>query len=168
VQGSWSVGNGAMQGSSSEQTYGFADTNGSWSNYTLQGQVQFATGAFAGGIGGLVNSSTGAHYGAWIYPETSVGGAATLKLVKFEGWGTWSGTPMAQVSLPSVGSNWHTLALAFKGSQITVSCDGTQYINVTDQGFDSQPAFTSGGLSLDMWTYNTPNVMSVRNILAFQ
>ncbi len=168
VQGSWSVGNGAMQGSSSEQTYGFAETNGSWSNYTLQGQVQFATGAFAGGIGGLVNSSTGAHYGAWIYPETSVGGAATLKLVKFEGWGTWSGTPMAQVSLPSVGSNWHTLALAFKGSQITVSCDGTQYINVTDQGFDSQPAFTSGGLSLDMWTYNTPNVMSVRNILAFQ
>lgn len=75
---------------------------------------------------------------------------------------------MAQVSLPSVGTNWHTLILVFNGSQITVFCDGTQYINVTDQGFDSQPAFTSGGVSLDMWTYNTPFVMSVRNIVVFQ
>jgi hypothetical protein len=168
VTGTWSVANGTMIGSSPLQNYGFAYANGSWTDYSVQGQIKFPAGAYGGGIGGLVNASTGAHYGVWVYPEVSAGGSATLKIIKFEGWGTWNGTtPMAQATLPSMGTAWHTLLATFQGSSIQVSLDGVQYINVTDNGFDSTAAFTSGSISLDMYTYTTTYPLDVANILVW-
>src|SRR5581483_2260848 len=163
--GTWNIFNGAMSGSGPLWSYGFAYTNGNWSDYTVQGQIQFPAGAFGGGIGGRVNGTTGAHYGAWIYPEGSGGGSAVIKLVKFHNWNTWSYIPMAQASLPGVGTTWHTLLLIFQGTRIRASYDGVQYIDVTDNGFDSLPAYMSGGVSLDMWTDNAAYTMSVDNIL---
>lgn len=163
--GTWNVANGMMNGSSPLWSYSFAYTNGNWSDYSVQGQVQFPAGAFAGGIGGRVNSATGAHYGLWVYPEGSGGGSAVMKLVKFQNWTTWSYTPMAQANLPGVGTTWHTLLLTFQGTRIQASYDGVQYIDVTDNGFDSLPAYITGGVSLGMWTDNAAYAMSVDNIL---
>lgn len=165
VSGSWMVNSGTMQGSSATQTYGFAYANGSWTDYSLQARVQFPSGAFGGGIGGRLNPATGAHYGAWIYPEGSGGGSSVLKVIKFHDWNTWSHTPMAQVSLPGVGAGWHTLVMTFQGTTIQVSYDGVQYISVADNAFDGLPAYTSGAISLDMWTEATTYVFNVDDVL---
>jgi len=162
--GSWTVSNGAIQGTSATDYYGFAYVNGDWEDYVVQAQIKFPAGGYGGGIGGQVNPATGAHYGVWIYPETTPGGPATLQVIKFEGWTTWSGTPIAQASLPSVGTTFHTLRAIFQGINIQASVDGVQYINVTDNGFDSTAPFTSGGISLDIYTQNTSYVMSVANV----
>jgi hypothetical protein len=161
--GNWTVANGSLQGSSSPNTYAavyYANTP-SWTDYSVQGLVQFPAGAFGGGIGGRVNSATGAHYGAWIYPDGSVGGSNVLKLVKFSNWTSWSGTPMQQINLPSVGTGSHALKMVFSGSNIQVFYDGTLMINVTD---NSAP-YLSGGISGDLWTYSSSYVMSIKNIV---
>ncbi|MBZ5555311.1 MAG: cadherin-like domain-containing protein [Acidobacteriia bacterium] len=166
VQGTWNVAGGAMTGTSPVGTDGYAYTNGTWTDYTVQGRIQFSAGAFGGGMGGRVNATTGAHYGVWIYPEGSPGGSSVVKLVKFWGWGTWGGTPMAQASLPGVGTSGHTLVLSFQGSRIRVSYDGVQVVDVTDNGFDSRAAYTSGGVALDMssWGVSTPTVLNIDNV----
>jgi len=128
----------------------------------VQAQIQFPAGGYGGGIGGQVNTATGAHYGIWVYPEGSAGGSSVLKVMKFEGWSTWSGTPLAVASLPGVGTAWHTVVATFQGNTIQVSYDAVQYINVTDSGFDSVPAYTSGGVSLDMYT-DSPYLLNVEN-----
>jgi hypothetical protein len=167
-EGAWAVTNGVLQGTGLTNNYSFAYVNASWTDFILQGQVQFSTSnAYGGGLGGRLNPLTGAHYGAWVYPENSTGGSHVLKLVKFEAWNTWSGTPMAQAVLPAVGTNWHTLKLAFLTNQISVFYDGTQVINATDNGFDGQPAFLSGGVSADMYTdANGSYALSVDNVVA--
>jgi hypothetical protein len=160
--GSWNVANGMMTGSSPVGSYGYAYLNASWTNYSVQAQIQFPAGGYGGGIGGQVNTATGAHYGIWVYPEGSAGGSSVLKVMKFEGWSTWSGTPLAVASLPGVGTAWHTVVATFQGNTIQVSYDAVQYINVTDSGFDSVPAYTSGGVSLDMYT-DSPYLLNVEN-----
>ncbi len=159
VSGTWNVANGIMQGSSPAGNYGNAYVNGTWTNYSLQGQVQFPTGAFAGGFGGYVNSSTGAHYAAWVYPESTPGGLATLRLIKFQNWSTWS--TLSQASIPAVGSSPHTVVMTFQGNAIQVSVDGTQYVSFTD----TTSPLLSGGVSLDMWTSGTPYTLTFDNIL---
>jgi hypothetical protein len=164
VLGTWSVANGVMNGSSPEGNYGFAYANRNWTDYSVQGQIRFQVGAYGGGIGGRVNAASGAHYGIWVYPEGSQGTSPLIKVIKFRGWATWGGTPMAQATLPSVGTAWHTLLVTFQSNNIKVSFDGVQYIDVTDNGFDSQPVYPSGGISLDLWTNTTPYLMSVENV----
>ena len=165
VLGTWTATSGALHGTSSVQNYGYASYSTTWTDYTLQGRVQFPTGAYGGGLGGRLNASTGAHYGAWVYPEGSSGGSAVLKLVKFRTWTTWSGTTMKQVSLSSVGTGWHTLKLTFQGSRILVYYDGTLVMDVTDNSFDSRAAYLSGGITADLWTDKTTYTMNVDDIL---
>jgi len=69
---------------------------------------------------------------------------------------------MQQVSLSSVSTNWHTLTLALSGTQITVSYDTNQVISVTDA--EATP-YSSGGVSVDMWTGPTQYVMLVDNVV---
>ena len=72
-------------------------------------------------LGGGLNPATGGHYAAWLYPESAPGGAAQLKLIKFNNWTQYSygGTqnvPMATVSLPSgLGTNFTRLAFGLPG-----------------------------------------------------
>ncbi len=152
--GSWAITNGELLGSGSQSSYGYAYySNTNWSNYSVQARVQFSSvNGFAAGLGGRLNPTTGAHYAAWIYPDSSPAGGNLLKLIKFEGWTTWSFTPMAQVSLPSVGTGFHTLLLTFQGSTISVSYDGVQEIAVTDNNFDGVAPLTTGGITADMYT----------------
>ena len=130
-------GTNALGGSNAAGSYADAYITNTWTDYTVQASIQFPAGGFGGGLGGRLNPINGAHYAAWIYPEGSSGGSAVVKLIKFQDWTDFSyngtaNSPMAQASLPSVGTTWHTLALAFKGNQISVSYDGTNYIATTD------------------------------------
>ncbi len=152
--GTWAVTNGALQGLGAASAYGYAFVAPTplWSNYALEGRIQFPSGAFGGGLGGRLNPSTGSHYGAWVYPDTSLGGANVLKLIKFRDWTSWSGSPMAQVSLPGVGTGWHNLKLVFSGSRIQVYYDGTLMMDGSDGGFDSRAAYLTGGISIDLAT----------------
>jgi len=165
--GTWTVTGGALRtGTNTLRTYANAYITNSWTNYMLQGQVRFQAGAYGGGLGACVNRATGAHYGAWIYPEGSGGGSNLLRLVKFQAWTTWgyqgaSFTPMRQVNLASVGTNWHTLSLVCSNNQITVSFDGTQMINMADA--EATP-YLSGGISADMWTDAHGYLMWVDNV----
>ena len=61
-----------------------------------------------------------------------------------------------------MGTNWHTLTLGLSGSKLTVSYDTNQVISVTDT--EATP-YTSGGITVDMWTGATKYVMSVDNVV---
>ena len=69
--GVWQITNGALAGTSVNDSYGSVyHADDSWTDYSVQGDVQFSsTNAFGGGIGGRLNPATGSHYAAWIYPE---------------------------------------------------------------------------------------------------
>jgi len=165
--GKWSITNGVLQGTSSPLTYAtiYISTSPTWTDYTVESQVQFPAGGFGGGIGGRVNPANGARYGAWIYPEESLGGSKMLKLVKFSDWTTWNGSPMQQVSLTSVGTGWHALKMVFNGSRIQVFYDGTLMIDVIDNNFGSLPAYLSGGITGEMWTYTNSYAMGLDNMV---
>jgi hypothetical protein len=165
--GTWMLTGGQLSGQSSANNYGNAYyTNGQWSDYTVEGRIRFSSAnGFGGGLGGHLNPSNGAHYGAWIYPDASSGGPNVLRLIKFEGWTTWSFTPMAGVNLPPVGTNWHTLALTFQGANISVSFDDSQVISTTDNNFDSVPAYLSGGITVDMYSDSTSYNLFADDIL---
>ncbi len=162
--GTWAITNGLLQGASLQFVYGNAYISNTWTDYAVEGKVRMPAGAFGGGLGGRVNVANGAHYAAWIYPENSPGGSTVLKLMKFLSWNSWSGIPMHEVALPSVGTNWHTLKMEFQGNQIRVFYDSALMINQTDNGFSTTPAYTSGGISADLWTHVTPYSISVDDV----
>jgi len=77
-----------------------------------------------------LNPATGAHYAAWVYPENSVGGGPSLKLIQFEGW------PEMERRADAIGESSrsgtkkaHLVAMTFSGANISISFDGAQMIN---------------------------------------
>ena len=139
-------------GPNSSLSYGYLFyTNGvsSWNDYAVEARLKMPIGGFGGGVGGRLNPATGAHYAAWLYPESTPGGTARLKLIKFDTWsqfsyGGSSYVPMAEVVVPSVGTNWHTVRLAFQGNQIAVFYDNTRMINMIDSAALPQRGHHSG------------------------
>jgi hypothetical protein len=156
--GNWTVTGGQLQGGPSTlQSYGYIYLNRNWADYAVSAQIRFPTGAFGGGLGGRLDPTSGQHYGVWIYPENSSGGSRILNLIKFQNWTTWSS--IAQTNLSAVGTNWHSVRLMFKGSQIAVDFDGTRSLAYSDAA-----PFSSGGVSLDMWTDSSAYAMNVDNV----
>ena len=95
-----------------------------------------------------------------------------LELIKFQTWSTFgysgvSYVPMYQTNLAAVGTNWHTVNLAFYGNQIAVYYDTNRVMSVTDNDTQAAP-YTSGGVSVDSWTYSTEYTMSVENVTVSQ
>ena len=147
VLGTWSLANGTLQGIAGSGAYGYLCLATNWTDYSIEGRIQFSADAYGGGLGGRVNPTTGAHYGAWVYP---VNGGNVIKLIKFSAWTSWSGTPMQQVSLPAVGTNTHSLKLVFQSARIQVYYDGSVLLDVTDTGLDGTSPLLSGGISVDL------------------
>jgi hypothetical protein len=167
--GQWNLGSGALLGNSAAQNYAFCYITNTWSDFTVEGQVQFPTGAFGGGLGARLSPNTGAHYAAWIYPEGSSGGSNVLKLVKFYGWGNfgYNGTnyaSMAEAALQSVGTVSHSLKLVLNADHIDVYYDSAHVISTDDTDSAAAP-FTSGAVSADMWTDITAYNMSVSRVV---
>jgi uncharacterized repeat protein (TIGR01451 family) len=174
VSGTWGITNGLMRGTGTNYCYGYTyNGNTNWTDYSVEGQFRFSrNSAASAGILGRLNPVTGAHYAVWIYPEQSdeynvppLNGIPRLWLYKYESWtsytsiGQWS-------SLPAVGTNWHTLKLAFQGSNIFAYFDGTLVTNATDDGsLDGQPAYTNGSMGLNLWISTTPYIFSVDNLI---
>jgi hypothetical protein len=167
--GNWTVTGGALKGGTNDlNDFAFCYVTNSWTNYSVQARIRFSSiNADAGGIGGRFNPFSGGHYAAWISPEGSTSGSNTLELVKFQYWlgyeytnSTWQ--PMRKVSLPSVGTNWHTVKLTFQGNQITVFYDSNQVASVTDA--ESNP-FWTGGLCAGVSTGNSAYSMFVDDVV---
>ncbi|MGA9779592.1 MAG: tandem-95 repeat protein [Verrucomicrobiia bacterium] len=171
---SWSITNNTLTGTNNSSPYAYTEAylSNNWTDYVVQGQILFSsTNGWGGGISGRVNPTTGAHYAAWVYPEGSQGdnypspptGVAVLKLLRYTAWGgdiNQTYTIMAQVNLPNVGNNWHTLQLAFQGTNIVVSCDGIRKINTNDSA-----SFASGGISAGMYSDPTYYTLSFSNVV---
>jgi hypothetical protein len=147
VMGSWSLTNGVLFGNAAAGNYGYVCLSSNWTDYSFECRIQLAADAYACGVGGRVDLIKGSHYGVWVYPG---GGSGFMRLLKFSDWTSWSGTPMQQVSVSSVSTNWHTLKLVFQGPRIQVYYDGTSVLDVTDNGFDGSAAYLSGGISADL------------------
>jgi hypothetical protein len=152
VAGNWSPVGGTLHGTlSTPGSYGLIYLTNTWPNYTVQARVQFPTGAFGGGIDGRVQVGTGARYAAWVYPETSPSGTGLLRLIKFQTLSDWgyNGTgfaPIGMATLPTVGTNWHTLRLDFSSNHISVFYEGNLMISADDA--ESGP-YLSGGAGID-------------------
>src|SRR6185295_168216 len=85
--GVWSiVANELNGGPNSGVNYGYIyiATN-TWTNYSISAKIRFsAATVWGGGIGGRLDATTGAHYAAWIYPESSPAGVSSIcRLFRF-------------------------------------------------------------------------------------
>jgi hypothetical protein len=158
-QGAWTVTNGVMRaGTNTTSSYGYAFTaTNSFTNFSVQARIQLPAGAFAGGIGGRFSTNTGSHYAAWVYPEGSGGGSLQFKLIRFSTYTSF--TVLTNMSLASVGTNFHMVRLDLFGSQITASFDTNQVMVFSD------PTYASGGISLEFYTDTPPYVMTVDDVL---
>ena len=168
--GTWSIVNNALTGSSAPNNYGYAYFNANWTNFSVQAQFQFSSSnAYGGALGGRLNPVTGARYNVWIYPENSPGGtgggAASMQIIKYETWTAF--TLQNLVRLPALGTNVHTVRLAFQGNNAIAFYDGVQMTNLLDTGtFDGQPAFTSGGIDVELYTQSpTTFTMTADNVI---
>src|ERR1700722_6195405 len=167
VTANWEITGGTMLGTvPTANNYGIVYLTNSLTNYSVQAQMRFSSSnAFGGGVAGYVNTTTGARYAAWLYPENSAGGGPAIRLVKFSAWTAfgYQGTNfafMAQTNVASVGTNLHLVRLAFTNSSIQIFYDGNQVIITTD--VEASP-YTSGALSFDMFEDTNPYNISFAN-----
>jgi len=145
-----------MQGNQS-LGYGYCHVTANSTNSFVEAKINIAAGSWAGGVGGRLDSTTGAHYAAWIYPEASPTslGAKTLALIKFSNWTTWgyNGTnniAMAQVPLTGTVSNtWHTVKMTLSGNHIDVYYDDNTTPKISMS--DTNSPYLSGDVSLDLY-----------------
>ena len=165
--GTWAVSGGVCSsGPNPSSGYAQAYITNVWTNISAQARFRFTTNGYGGGLGARVNTATGARYSAWIYPENSPGGSSVLKLIKFQDWSAFgyngnSYVPIKQISLASVGTNWHTLRMEIRTNLITVAYDGATLISTND--IEAAP-LPSGGVSLEMWNDAASYVMSVDDV----
>jgi hypothetical protein len=146
--GIWNVTNSTLHGTASnEDDYANAYIATNWTDYAVEARLQIPDGAAAEGICGRVNPAYGANYAAVISP-----GGSTLQIAKYYNWGHWdTGNPMVTASLPTVGTNWHTLRMAFRGNLIGVYWDGVQVTNVADNNSNGTNVYFSGGIGTHMF-----------------
>jgi len=155
--GEWNISGGVMLGSGTiSDYYSDAYIPGNVADFSIQARFQLPSGAWACGLSGRLNPITGERYVANVYPEGSpLGPTPAIRLIKFHSWGTWSSTytAMALVSLPSVGTSYHTLKLAFYGNTIDVYFDGNRVVHAIDNNVDDLPPYRSGAFGAHMYMY---------------
>jgi Bacterial Ig domain len=173
VLGTWGITNSLLIGYSPSESYGYIYFNTNWTDYSVQAQIRFAANnASSAAIFGRLNATNGAQYSVWIYPEESPeglgsgNGSAILWFIKCQTWSTYTVVGYPAI-LPGVGVDWHTVKLAFQGNDIRAYFDGILVLSATDDGsLDGNPAFTSGGIGLSMWTLPpAAYAFSVNNVI---
>jgi hypothetical protein len=116
-----------------------------WADYTLSAKFRLQNGSnYPGGIRGRVDTATGASYAAWIYP-----GDGVIKLFRATAWhiDTPGLTLLAQANVGTIATGtFHTLAITFAGSQITVAYDATDILQASDS------TLAAGAVALDVST----------------
>ncbi len=169
--GAWSITNNILSGTCSPNNYGCVYYSAKWTDYEVQAQVQCSsTNAWGGAVGGRLNPATGARYDVWVYPENSPwgpkNGKATLQIIKYETWVNYSAQNL--ILIPAMGTNWHNVKVAFRGTNVFAYYDGNQITNLLDNGaFDGYPALTSGGIDISIYGTNpTVYPFYVSNVIA--
>ena len=173
--GTWSYGAGTSTAGTvsvagSANAYAQYYHSGGTGDYSAKTRVDLAAyNTYAAGLGGRINSSTGARYAAWIYPAGSPGAPMTLRLLKFTTWSNF--TSLQDITLPRApGGYWHDLQLNFNTvSSGSGSCTGGQNCTRVRVFYDSAPVvdvtdvaspYTSNtGISLE--SYNGTQVKPV-------
>ena len=172
--GSWSITNKLLQGSCALDDYGYAYYSAGWTDYWVQAQIRYpSTSVWGGAIGGRLDPTTGAHYDVWILPENSPwgpdngvpSGVPTLQILKYRDWFNYAAEDL--VRLPAVGTSWHTVKVAFLGTNVFAYFDGNLITNLVDNGtFDGQPALMNGGITAEVYAASpTAYTMSFSNFI---
>src|SRR6185312_11921159 len=143
LRSNWDASSGAAVYNGGGHTQFYAGGS-SWTDYRFQVNVKLDNGSdYPGGIRGRIDVNTGAGYAAWLYPAEGV-----IKLFRATAWhiDTSGLTLLAQASVSGgiTTGVFHTLALDFSGSQISVIFDGTTVIETTDT------SLTAGAVALDV------------------
>jgi hypothetical protein len=172
-RGTWSITNSVMLGTCSLDDYGYAYYSANWTDYAVQARIRYpSTSVWGGAIGGRLNPATGAHYDVWILPENSPwgpdngvpAGVPTLQILKYSDWFNYAAQDL--VPLPAVGTNWHTVKVAFQGSNVFAYFDGNLITNLVDNGFGGQPVYTNGGITAEVYAASpTAYTMSFNNFI---
>jgi len=137
---SWSVVNGAYKfnGTGPSESWAGSPT---WTDYTVGVDLQLSSQTdYPGGIRGRVNPTSGASYGAWIYPAEGV-----IKLFRIDQWYIDTSYSILGQSGPlNVDTNVHRIRLSFQGSTIKVYYDEALTITATDS------TYSQGAVALDV------------------
>ena len=136
----WSVVNGAYTYNGGGHTQSWAGSP-SWTDYTVATNFQLSsTSDYPGGLRGRVNPTTGASYGAWIYPAEGI-----IRLFRIGQWNIDSGNALlASASGLVMDTKVHNIRLSFKGSTIQVYYDNVLIITATDA------TYPQGAVALDV------------------
>jgi hypothetical protein len=136
----WSVVNGAYNYNGSGHTQSWAGSS-SWTDYTVATNFQLSsTSDYPGGLRGRMNPTTGASYGAWIYPAEGI-----IRLFRIGQWNIDAGN--AQLGSANglvIDTKVHNIRLSFKGSTIQVYYDNVSIITASDA------TYTQGAVALDV------------------
>ena len=139
----WDASSGAAAYNGGGHTQLYAGSP-AWTDYKVEVKFKLDNGSnHPGGIRGRVDVSTGAGYAAWLYPSQGV-----IKLFRATAWHIDTSGLTLLSETPVTGGiasgAFHTLALAFSGSQISVVYDGTTVIQATDS------TLAAGAVALDV------------------
>jgi hypothetical protein len=136
----WSVANGSYTYNGGGHTQSWAGS-ASWTDYTVSTNFQLAsTTDYPGGLRGRLNPTTGASYGAWIYPAEGI-----IRLFRIGQWNIDAGNALlASVSGLTMDTKVHNIRLSFKGSTIQVYYDNALVATVTDA------TYPQGAVALDV------------------
>jgi len=136
----WSVVNGAYTYNGGGHTQSWAGSS-SWTDYTVATDFQLtSTSDYPGGLRGRVNTTTGASYGAWVYPAEGI-----IRLFRIGQWNIDNDNSLlATVNGLAMNTNVHNLRLSFQGSTIKVYYDNALVITATDA------SYTQGAVAFDV------------------
>jgi hypothetical protein len=136
----WSVANGAYTYNGGGHTQSWAGSS-SWTNYTVAANFQLSsTSNYPGGLRGRVNPTTGASYGAWIYPAQGI-----IRLFRIGQWNIDSGnTLLGAAGGLVINTSVHNIRLTFQGATIKVYYDNVLAITATDANY------AQGAVALDV------------------
>ena len=113
-----------------------------WADYTVETKFRVTNASdYPGGLRGRLDTATGGSYAAWVYP-----GQGKIKLWRHSVWhiDTSPTTVLAEASVSISTGVFHTLAVTFDGSQISVAFNGTTVIQVSDT------TYAAGAVALDV------------------
>jgi hypothetical protein len=136
----WSVANGTYDYNGEGHTQSWAGSS-SWTDYTVATNFQLSsTNDYPGGLRGRVNTTTGASYGAWIYPAEGI-----IRLFRIGQWNIDAGnTLLASATGLVMNTTVHNIRLSFQGTTIKVYYDNVLVITATDA------TYTQGAIALDV------------------
>jgi hypothetical protein len=136
----WSVVNGAYTYNGGGHTQSWAGSS-SWTDYTVATNFQLSSTAdYPGGLRGRLNPTTGASYGAWVYPAEGI-----IRLFRIGQWNIdANNTLLASATGLTMNTNVHTLRLSFQGTTIKVYYDEVLIITATDA------SYAQGAVALDV------------------